>query len=97
MGAKLGAPPELVAQARAASQARIGLEQRFPMEIRYARELHWLEVRDPFTGEWHQVLDQDAPPHWRRRAYAEKAARRRESEQRASVSRQTLDEGEVAF
>src|SRR5688500_874398 len=41
-------------------------------DVRWARDRGWLAVRDPFTGEWHEVLVRECPPSWcdaaRRRA-----------------------------
>jgi hypothetical protein len=33
----------------------------FPPRIRWGREMGWLNVRDPFTGEWHAILAREAP------------------------------------
>jgi hypothetical protein len=30
----------------------------------WARERGWLAVRDPFTGEWHEIPAREAPPSW---------------------------------
>jgi hypothetical protein len=84
------------AQVLAAARARLPLVQRYTMQIRYARDMGWLEVRDPFSGEWLTIWGKDAPSSWRRQAYAEKLARRRVQEQRPNVRRETADE-EVAF
>jgi hypothetical protein len=43
-------------------------EIRFDMEIRWAREKGWLQVRDPFTGGWHEILAKEAPRGWTRAA-----------------------------
>lgn len=82
-----------VDELRARARERAGLPadvQRFPMEIRFARELGWIEVRDPFTGQWHEIWSKHAPTGWVRAAYAEKQRRR-------AVSRQTLDAEAFAF
>lgn len=47
------------------------LRARFPLVIRWGRERGWLIVRDPFTGEWHEIRAADAPDGWRRIATAE--------------------------
>jgi len=46
------------------------------IEVWYARELGWLRVRDPFTGEWHEIQAKDAPFEWRREAHDRKAKAR---------------------
>lgn len=30
----------------------------------WGRERGWLAVRDPFTGEWHEIPAREAPPSW---------------------------------
>lgn len=37
---------------------------RYPVTVRWAKERGWLRARDPFTGEWHELRSQDAPPSW---------------------------------
>jgi len=39
--------------------------QKFALDFRYAVEKGRLDVRDPFTGEWHNIDSKDAPPTWR--------------------------------
>lgn len=39
--------------------------QRFTFDVRYGAERGDLAVRDPFTGEWHEIASKDAPPSWR--------------------------------
>lgn len=41
---------------------------RYPLEVRWSSERGWLLVRDPFTGEWHQIEARQAPASWRREA-----------------------------
>src|SRR5919198_567597 len=43
---------------------------QFPFAVRWSRERGWLEVRDSFTGAWHEVPAEQCPPHWRRWATA---------------------------
>jgi hypothetical protein len=47
-------------------------EIRYPVEIRWARERGWIQVRDAFTGQWHELLAEQVPPWWRRQAQIEK-------------------------
>jgi hypothetical protein len=49
---------------------------RFDIDARYAREKGRLEVRDPFTGEWHDIAYRDAPHSWRDMARAHAETRR---------------------
>ncbi|MAG37626.1 MAG: hypothetical protein CL878_15435 [Dehalococcoidia bacterium] len=37
---------------------------RYPFSVRWTAERGWLRLRDPFTGEWHQIRAAHAPPHW---------------------------------
>jgi TubC N-terminal docking domain len=30
----------------------------------WGRERGWLAVRDPYTGEWHEIPAREAPPNW---------------------------------
>jgi hypothetical protein len=46
---------------------------RYDLEVWYAREMGWLRVRDPFTGEWHEIPSKEAPYSWRREAHDRKA------------------------
>lgn len=39
--------------------------QRYPFDVRYAAEKGWLAIRDPFTGEWHEVQAKEVPFTWR--------------------------------
>lgn len=39
--------------------------QKFPFDIRYGAEKGRLDVRDPFTGEWHDIAASAAPFTWR--------------------------------
>jgi hypothetical protein len=39
--------------------------QKFPLDFRYGQEKGTLDVRDPFTGEWHTIAAKDAPFTWR--------------------------------
>jgi hypothetical protein len=40
-------------------------EIRFwPHRLTWAKDLGWLEVEDPISGEWHQVHKDDAPRLW---------------------------------
>jgi hypothetical protein len=48
------------------------LEIRYAMEIRWARERGWIQIRDAFTGQWHELLADQVPPWWRRQAQMEK-------------------------
>lgn len=54
-------------------------EHRYPWCVRWARARGLLEVRDVFTGEWHQVEASQVPDEWRWEATqtsrAERAAR----------------------
>ena len=52
-------------------------EQHFPFEVRWGRERGWLQVRDCFTGEWHQVLATQCPEWWRDQAFRAKAGQSR--------------------
>ena len=38
---------------------------RYPVAVRWASERGWLRVRDPFSGEWHEIRAADAPACWR--------------------------------
>lgn len=39
--------------------------QKFAMDFRYGQEKGTLDIRDPFTGEWHNIPSKDAPFTWR--------------------------------
>jgi len=43
------------------ARARVEEDGLFPPRIRWGREMGWLNVRDPFTGEWHSMLAREAP------------------------------------
>ncbi len=47
---------------------------RFRMDIRWGRQKGDLSVRDPFTGEWHDVPADACPDWWRLEARAAKVA-----------------------
>jgi hypothetical protein len=64
-----GSPYAVEEQSRTDEWPRI----RYDIEVWYARELGWLRVRDPFTGEWHEIQAKDAPFSWRREAHDRKA------------------------
>ena len=38
--------------------------QRYPATLRWARRLGWVQIRDPFTGEQHEIAAKDAPRSW---------------------------------
>jgi hypothetical protein len=48
----------------------------WPVDVCWARERGWLRVRDPFTGQWHEMLAKEAPSGWSRLASMHKAERR---------------------
>lgn len=37
---------------------------RYALALAWAEERGWLRVRDPFTGEWHEIAAKDAPRSW---------------------------------
>jgi hypothetical protein len=42
--------------------------RHWPFRVVWARQKGWLEVEDPFTGQWIEVFAKDAPRHWVRLA-----------------------------
>jgi phage/plasmid primase-like uncharacterized protein len=52
-------------------------EPQFTFEVRWARDRGWLEVRDVWSGEWHQVLARVCPAGWRDLAHIERALRQK--------------------
>jgi hypothetical protein len=44
----------------------------YQVVIRWARERGWIQVRDAFTGEFHEVHQDQCPRWWRRQAQLEK-------------------------
>lgn len=42
--------------------------RHWPFRVVWARQKGWLEVEDPFTGQWHEVFAKDAPQGWVRLA-----------------------------
>ena len=40
------------------------LVTRRPITIEWTAVRGWLRVRDPFTGEWHEIAAKDAPRCW---------------------------------
>jgi len=52
---------------------------KYDLDVRYADEMGWLRVRDPFTGEWHEIEAKDAPFGWRKiaREHKQKTGKKR--------------------
>lgn len=52
---------------------------RYQIDARWSREMGYLDVRDPFTGNWHTIETKEAPEAWkvlaRRNREVEKAER----------------------
>lgn len=40
-------------------------EREHPIQLRWARERGWIAVRDPATGQWHEIQYKDAPESWK--------------------------------
>jgi hypothetical protein len=59
---------------------------RYPFAVRWAREMGWLEVRDCFTGQWHQIPASDAPDRWRWWAQDEKKRKQRDRRTRPAAA-----------
>jgi hypothetical protein len=38
---------------------------RYQLDAKWAREMGMLEVRDPFTGDWHTISSKEAPESWK--------------------------------
>lgn len=49
----------------------------YGLNVRWSRRWGWIELRDPFTGEWHEVRKEDCP-EWVIRAANEQRQSRRE-------------------
>jgi hypothetical protein len=57
-------------------QRRLEEAERRGLVIKYARELGWIALHDPTSGEWHEVLASECPPWILESAKAEKRGKR---------------------
>jgi hypothetical protein len=40
-------------------------DEWWPPKVVWAREFGWMNVRDPWTGEWHSIRGDEAPHGYR--------------------------------